>query len=335
MKKMVTEIFRAIFVGLIMPICMVILILNLSPTKAGGQQTIPTQTDATMDTTMEETTENGPTDEMISLKIPVIIDGEVIELELEDYVLAVVLGEMPSNFEIEALKAQAIVARTYVLKACADGMRHESAAVCNISSCCQAYCTPMEFLACGGSQTELEKVTKAVLETSGEVLTYDGELITATYFSCSGGTTEEALEVWGYDIPYLQSVDSPGEEDSAAFARMITISATEFQELLAVRLQGRPAEWFGNVTYTTGGGVATIEIGGVIYKGTTVRKLLKLRSTLFTIAVDGDTILITTKGYGHRVGMSQYGANAMAVMGRDYKEILSHYYTGTVLEQNR
>ena len=332
MKRTVMEMIRAIVVGLVMPISMVALVLALTPTRAEGQQNLPTQVETILPTHGEEILIE-PTETVTDpIMIDVIVDGQSREMKLEDYVLAVVLGEMPADFAYEALKAQAVVARTYTLKTVSEGKRHAAGAVCDVSSCCQAYCDPADFLQQGGSTEQLEKVRSAVEDTAGSVLFYDGKLITATYFSCSGGTTEDALEVWGYDVPYLQSVSSPGEEDSAAYARKITLSAAEFQSRMAIRLQGNPAGWFGKVTYTRGGGVATIEIGGVTYRGTTIRKLLNLRSTLFTIAVDGDSIIITTKGYGHRVGMSQYGADAMAASGSSFEEILAYYYVGTQLE---
>ena len=146
--------------------------------------------------------------------------------------------------------------------------------------------------------------------------------------------TEDAAAVWGADIPYLQATESPGEEGATHYIDTVTFSAVEFQNALGVSLKGNAATWLGPVQYTRGGGVDTIEIGGTVYQGKTLRKLLNLRSTAFTMTAVGDTVIITTKGFGHRVGMSQYGAEAMAVDGYDYTEILAHYYKGAVLRKN-
>ena len=266
-------------------------------------------------------------------EIWVLIDGKVCPMELESYITGVVLGEMPAGFHLEALKAQAVVARTYTMKMESGSSKHTIAAVCTDSSCCQAYISEEEYLSAGGSKEHLERVRDAVSTTVGQVLTYEGTLIEATYFSCSGGRTEDAQAVWGSDIPYLQSTESPGEEGAAHYTDTVTFSINEFCELLGVSLSGQPGSWLGKVTYTEGGGVDTIEIGGKTYKGTAIRQKLGLRSTAFTLTVVGDTLSVTTKGFGHRVGMSQYGADAMAVSGSNYRQILAHYYSGTQLQE--
>lgn len=250
-------------------------------------------------------------------------DGSVVWQALEEYVLCVVLQEMPASFETEALKAQAVAARTYALR----GDNHKEASVCTDYTCCQAYRKPEDFT---GNAEDLAKIKSAVEETVGQVLLYNGALIDAVYFSCSGGYTEDAAAVWGTDIPYLQSVPSPGEENAEYYTDTVRFTANEFSNLFG-GLGGYPATWIGNISYTAGGGVATIWIGGAEYSGTRVRELLGLRSTVFRITAVGDTVTVTTKGYGHRVGMSQYGADAMAVKGATYAQILAHYYPGTVL----
>lgn len=256
-------------------------------------------------------------------------DGQILQMELNTYLMGVLRGEMPADFEPEALKAQAVVARTYTLK----NRKHGTAAVCMDPACCQAYCTEGDYLASDHTQQEIDKIQNAVLETSDMVLTYAGQLIDATYFSCSGGRTEDALSVWGTEVPYLKAVDSPGEEGAAHYIDTVTFTAEEFQSKLNTAIAGRPGSWIGAVTYTDGGGVDTICIGGTSYNGTEVRRLLGLRSTAFVMTAMGDTITVTTKGYGHRVGMSQYGAEAMAVSGSSYEQILAHYYPGTELEK--
>lgn len=264
--------------------------------------------------------------------IPVLLpNGEIRVMDGESYVVGVLLGEMPMDFDVEALKAQAVVARTYSLRRFTVAPKHNGNSVCTDPACCQNYCSAEEYLKKGGNESGVHKAKAAVLATAGQVLTYNDLLIEATYFSCSGGRTEDALAVWGTEIPYLQAVDSPGEENAAHYTDSISFSAKEFANRLNLHLSGRPVDWFGNTTYTSGNGVNTMVIGGITFKGTELRQMLGIRSTAFTVTPVGDTVHIFTKGFGHRVGMSQYGAEAMAVGGSDYKEILSHYYPGTNL----
>lgn len=259
--------------------------------------------------------------------------GEVVTMALNDYLTGVVLGEMPVSFEEEALKAQAVVARTYTIRAMNGASKHEQAAVCTNSSCCQSYIETEAYKNKGGKSEDVGRVRSYIEQTSQEVLTYDGKLIEATYFSCSGGSTEDAVAVWGTDVPYLQAVASPGEEHAAHYTDTVTFSADEFRSRMGLELSGEPSVWFGEVTYTDGGGVASLEVGGQVFSGTKLRSLLGLRSTAFEVVADASSITITTRGFGHRVGMSQYGADAMAASGNTYKEILAYYYQGTELIQ--
>ena len=256
--------------------------------------------------------------------------GNFQQMSLREYLVGVVLAEMPASFESEALKAQAVVARTYTMKRM-EGGKHGQAAVCMDSGCCQGWRSGEDYLANGGKASAVEKVRSAVADTDGLVLRYDGKLIDATYFSCSGGTTEDAVAVWGQDVPYLKSVESPGEEDAPRFTDHVSFSATEFAGKLGLSADGEPRDWFGAVTHTAGGGVETMVIRGKSFTGTQLRSKLGLRSTAFEISVSGNTITITTRGFGHRVGMSQYGAQAMAQAGSSFSEILAHYYTETEL----
>ena len=260
-------------------------------------------------------------------------DGEVTAMDMDEYLLGAVLAEMPADFEAEALKAQAVAARTYARRAYVTGGKHGDGSVCGNYACCQAYISPEYYLERGGTQEGVDKVRSCVTATSGMVLTYDGALIEATYFSCSGGRTEDAVAVWGTEYPYLQAVDSPGEEGAAHYRDTVTFSPEVFCARLGLALTGEPESWFGEVTYTDGGGVDTLVIGETVFRGTELRALLGLRSTAFAVDASDGNIHITTRGYGHRVGMSQYGADAMAVAGAEYGEILAHYYPGTSLER--
>ena len=260
-------------------------------------------------------------------------DEGVEQMDMDEYLTGVVLAEMPAFFEPEALKAQAVAARTYARKAAVTGGKHGDGSVCTDYTCCQAYLSPEEYLEKGGIRDDIQKVRSAVLDTSGYVLTYNGELIEAVYFSCSGGKTEDAAAVWGTDYPYLRSTDSPGEEGAAFYSDTKVFTPEEFENALGIVLSAEPAQWFGEVTRTAGDGVDTMEIGGLKFSGVELRTALGLRSTAFTITVQENMIQVETLGYGHRVGMSQYGADAMAAAGSDYQQILSHYYPGTVLEK--
>lgn len=317
MKPLWKDMLTAIFMGMILPgILLNAAAVLLDSKDSAHQETIPQET--------------APETVPLTMRLRVS-DGTTEEMDMDTYLVGVVLAEMPASFESEALKAQSVVARTYTRKAYETGGKHGDGSVCANSACCQAYISPDSYLSKGGTQEGLDKIRAAVAETSGFVLTYGDELIEATYFSCSGGSTEDAAAVWGTDFPYLQAVASPGEENAAHYTDTVTFTPQQFQTALGTALPGTPKSWFGTTTYTEGGGIATMMIGGEAYTGTQLRSLLNLRSTAFTVSATEDTITITTKGYGHRVGMSQYGADAMAVAGSTYAEILSYYYQGTTL----
>ena len=328
MRQRSHSLLLAILLGGIIPVLLLV-------TFQKGKQNIPDIAPSeTMVNTQPTTTQ--PTESQYipvqALQIPVLMsNGEITQMDLSSYLTAVVLKEMPASFEMEALKAQAVVARTYALRQCTAGSKHTGGAVCVNSACCQGFCTPEDYLVSGGEQAMLDRIRDAILDTENQVLVYDGKLIDATYFSCSGGKTEDAKAVWGTDIPYLQSVESPGEESATNYVNTVQYSLDTFSALLGIEKINSLEEWIGSITYTEGGGVDTIEICGIPYKGTKLREILGLRSTAFTITAIGDRVTITTKGFGHRVGMSQYGAEAMAVQGSTYEEILSYYYQGAML----
>lgn len=332
MSKRWNQILLAIILGAIIPSVIFAVWERYAPPAAMQE---PENTEASEVTTTSP--EEDPTQPMEgqqqTVNLPVLMsDGSVHELDMDAYLTAVILKEMPSEFEMEAMKAQAVACRTYTLFKMAKH-KHDGAALCTDASCCQGYCTQEAYLEAGGTEETINKVQQAVAQTKDLVLTYDGKLIEATYFSCSGGKTEDAKAVWGTDVPYLQATDSPGEEEATHYTDTVTFSADEFSALLGDTLTGPSAGWLERVTYTDGGGVATMTLCGKTYQGTQLRQLLGLHSTAFVFTALGDTITITTKGFGHRVGMSQYGADAMAVAGSDFEQILAHYYKDTTLEQ--
>lgn len=267
----------------------------------------------------------------------VLRDGSVEEAALDTYLAQVVLSEMPASFAPEALKAQAVAARTFACRQTAGG-KHENADVCAQSACCQACLTVEDLRARYGDGFEAawDKALAAVRETQNEVLTYEGALIDAVYFSCSGGSTEDAAAVWGTDVPYLRAVESPGEQDAAKYESRVCVTAETFAETLraldaSVRLSGDPGGWVQSVTRTAGGGVDTLTAGGRPFSGTQLRKAFGLNSTRFTLLYEDGAFSFDVLGYGHRVGMSQYGADAIARLGFDYRTILRFYYRGAEL----
>lgn len=202
--------------------------------------------------------------------------------------------------------------------------------VCGSFACCQAWTPVQEF---AGTEA-LTRAEEAVSQTDGLVVTYSGELIDATFFSCAAGMTEAAAAVWGSDVPYLQAVESPEHEEQ--YEESVTFSAAEFAEKLAhpeADLSGSPTEWFGEETRTAGDGLGSIQIGGVEIRGTELRSRFSLRSTVMSFSAAEDGVTITTSGYGHRVGLSQYGADALARAGERFEEILLHYYQGTEIQR--
>lgn len=321
MKTLWKEVCAAMLMGALLPG----IVLNLSLLLLeGNAQELPIME------SVPETYRVEKVDLPVSVRFP---DNRIEQMDMDSYLTGVVLGEMPADFEPEALKAQAVAARTYTAKAVDTGGKHGDGSLCTDPGCCQAYVSEENYLGHGGTEEGLEKVRGAVLDTSGCVLTYEGELIEATYFSCSGGSTEEAAAVWGTEYPYLQAVDSPGEENAAHYSDTICFTTAQFQEKTGCQLTGDPGSWFVTEAYTPGGGIKVMVICGERYTGTQLRRLLGLPSTAMSITAAGDTITVVTKGYGHRVGMSQYGADAMAATGNTYSEILSYYYPGTQLEK--
>lgn len=271
-----------------------------------------------------------------------VLDGEtVLEMDLGEYLVGVVRAEMPASFQPEALKAQAVAARTYTLYKLRTGGNHgDTADICTDSTCCQAYLAEGQARTNWGEDADVneKKVEAAVAETDGQVILYGGMPILAVFHSSSAGLTRAAGEVWLNDLPYLQAVPSPEPSDAIPnYYSRVEFTAEEFrQRILAAfpeaELSGGVESWLGDAAVDSAGSVATLSVGGVKVKGSGLRSALGLRSACFTWeAQDGKLVFFVT-GYGHGVGMSQYGANAMAEQGADYREILTHYYTGVTVE---
>lgn len=264
-------------------------------------------------------------------------DGSVEELTMADYLWGVVAGEMPASFEEEALKAQACAARTYtVIQQNAATEKHPGADICTDSTCCQAYVERAAAEARWGlnAQEYSDKITQAVAETDGLGILYEGQPIQALFFSSAAGKTVDAVAVWGSAVDYLVSVDSPEGDEVPNYRSQAVLTAEEVKDLTlsaypGADLSGDPSGWFGEVRRDEGGTVTSLLLGGVTLTGSQARTLFSLRSAAFSVTFDGTNFTFDVTGYGHGVGMSQYGANAMAKEGKNFEDILTWYYTGT------
>lgn len=269
--------------------------------------------------------------------VTLLHEGKTQTLPLEEYLYGVVAGEMPASFETEALKAQAVAARTYTVnRSRYPNKDHPEANVCSQSSHCKAYLTPAELEEKFQNNPDgLQHIKQAVDATKNQIAVYNGEPISAVFHSTSSGMTENARDVWGGDLPYLVSVVSEGESASPRYTETKAFSFEEFSQKInngerKVTFSDNPQTWFSGWEKNETGSVKSVSLCGVPFKGTELRTLLGLRSTHFEITIS-DHIAITTKGNGHGVGMSQYGANDMAKKGYTYDQILKKYYTGIEL----
>lgn len=254
-------------------------------------------------------------------------DGRVVSLELEDYVTGVVGAEMPALFNSEALKAQAVIARTYALKANSMGRTLSD----NEST--QSYKDNGELAGIWGSNysSYYSKIKDAVNSTKGVYLTYNGNYIEAVYHSTSNGRTEDSSNVWGNSYPYLVSVDSVYDNSNPSFSISKSFSYSDISSKLGINVSSNTE--FNILGYTSGGRVSSISVDGTEFSGVSFRSMLGLRSADFDIVKNDEGVVITTRGYGHGVGMSQYGANGMGKAGYSYSDILLHYYPGVSIEQ--
>ena len=274
-----------------------------------------------------------------SVTLTVEIGDTVQELTLGDYLWGVVAAEMPASFEEEALKAQAVAARTYTVYKLLHPTGAHEADLCSDTGCCQAWISVEERMEKWGDEAETlaAKVTQAVTETDGMTVCYEGEPIQAVFHAASDGTTRSAQEVWGADVAYLQSVSSPEGEEVPNYYSTVQVSAADFSAALAganlgCDLSGAVESWIGDIRYDEAGLSEAVVIGGVEVPTATLRTLFSLRSSSLTLEAAGDTVTFYVTGYGHGVGMSQYGANAMAGQGKSWQEILTWYYSGTTVE---
>ncbi len=246
--------------------------------------------------------------------------------ELTDFIIEVVACEMPASYNFEALKAMAVASRTYVLNKLEDNKNY------TYPKTDQCYITieQMKDRWKEDFNKYYEKIKKAVVETSNEYISYNDDPILALYFSTSNGYTEDVENVFYEDLSYLRSVSSPWDKKSSGFEKSITYDESEFLKLLGIDDEEiKSATVLGR---TEANRVKEIEVNETKFKGTTFRKKLGLRSTDFEVNVNGENVTVITRGYGHGVGLSQYGANGMAKEGKNYKEILEYYYSGVEIK---
>ena len=265
-----------------------------------------------------ETAQSGTPDGERMLRV--LHGGSVEEMTMRDYLQGVLRAEMPASFELEALKAQAIAARTYTLHKMRGGTiaNHPDADACDDINCCKAYKTAEDAAADWGSMALYyeEKLARAIAETDGQAILYD------------------ASAVWQTDLPYLQSVSSPEDETLVPnYYSVARFSAEEFRSLFLrahpdADLSGAVEGWVRDVVRSDADYVTSLRVGGVTVRGNELRTILSLRSPSFTVKAEGDTLVFHVTGYGHGVGMSQYGANALALQGTDAAAILEHYFPG-------
>ncbi|MBR4211420.1 MAG: stage II sporulation protein D [Oscillibacter sp.] len=280
---------------------------------------------------------SGQLDEDCMLKVLDKKNDEVSVMSMQEYLVCVLRGEMPGYFELEALKAQAVAARTYTRYMLHSGSKHgDRADICTSPACCQAYLSAAAARQKWGylPEDEEQKLRAAVEETDGETMLYDGEPILAVFHASSAGLTRTSADVWSGDKPYLQPVSSPENADAVPnYYSHVEMTITAFRDKLQsafpkANLTGDPYDWLSDVERDSAGSIITMHVGGIKTQGSRVRSALGLRSACFTWEMADGKVSFYVTGYGHGVGLSQYGANQMARDGSGYREILTHYYTG-------
>ena len=267
---------------------------------------------------------------------------KIEEIDIDEYLYGVVSAEMPASFEEEALKAQAVVARTYTIyKIINNEDKHGEANICDDSTCCQAWISEEDRKEKWNEkerESYWEKIVSAVNSTKGEIITYEGKPINAFFHSNSGGATETPVDVWGGSgYPYLQSVTTSGEDAYSQYSSKVEISKDEFVEKIKeehsdFKIDFDKKDCIKIEEYTDGNRVKKIKIGNLELSGVEVRSILGLKSANFKVTIGKEKIKFEVIGYGHGVGMSQTGADSLAKEGKTYEEIIHHYYTDVEIE---
>lgn len=272
------------------------------------------------------------------VKLLHVSTNEIEEIKLDEYLLGVVSAEMPADFELEALKAQAVVARTYTMyKIANNNKKHGEADICDSSACCQAWISKEDRLNRWDEdkrESNWNKITEAVNSTAGQIITYNGEPINAFFHSNSGGTTEVPINVWGGSgYPYLQVVQTSGEENYSQYSSEVEVSRDEIISKIKEKHSEIEIDWNSEnpiqiLEYTDSGRVKTIKFGNVNLSGVETRTIFGLRSANFSVELKENSVKFQVKGYGHGVGLSQTGSDSLAKQGKNYQEIIKHFYQG-------
>ena len=338
MKKIFIYLLGFIIIFFIIPT-----LLTISPPKENVEETISNIEENSEETVKQQ--EQYDYQKYKTIKLLHQESGQVEELNIDEYLYGVVSSEMPANYEIEALKAQAIVARTYTIyQIIHNSGKHEKADICDDFNCCQAWISKDERMAkwsAEEAESNWNKILEAVNSTSGKIITYNGEPINAFFHANSGGITESSLNIWGgIDYPYLKSVETAGEEGYTQYSSEVVYSKEELINKIKEKYPECEIDFSQEnciqiIEYTTSSRVKTIKFGNIEMAGTEARTILGLKSTNFTFSIEGDNVKFSVTGYGHGVGMSQTGADALAKTGTNCEEIIKHFYTGVeIIEVN-
>lgn len=326
-RKIIVYIFAFVSICLILPV----LLVKDKPTE----DVVKLDGEVAGRKEVKNSIANNPTIKLLHLST-----GEVEEIDLEIYLYGVVSAEMPATYHEEALKTQAIVARTYTMYKIKNEPKHDNADICDTSTCCQAYITKEERLA-KWKEEEREanwnRIIEAVDSTKGKVITYNGEVINAFFHANSGGKTEIASNVWGgKDYPYLQVVSTEGETEYTQYSSTVILSKEELLEKLKenhpdIQIDFNNENAIEILEYTEGERVKTVRFGNIEISGVEARQTFGLKSANFDL-VFGENIIFNVRGYGHGVGLSQTGANSMAKENKNYEEIIKHFYSGVEIQ---
>lgn len=283
--------------------------------------------------------EEPPRAKVDKIKVLFTKENQIKEMDIDEYLYGVVSAEMPASYGIEALKAQAVVARTYTLyKIENNASKHGDAGICSASTCCQAWISKEDRLAKWSEDTRDEywnKVTSAVDSTKGKVITYEGKVINAFFHANSGGKTEPPVNVWGgTGYPYLQTVETSGEDGYSQYKSEVEFTKDELIKKLKEKYEDIKLELneVKIIERYESGRIKTIKFGNKDIAGVEARTILGLRSANFDIKLEGPKIKFTVYGYGHGVGMSQTGADSLAKQGQNHEQIIKHFYTGVEIE---
>lgn len=333
MKKFLLYFFAFIFICFLLPALLTK--QDIQTNASEGEESQANETESTIEETKYDYQNYG------TIKLLHQATGEVEEIELDTYLYGVVSAEMPASYELEALKAQAVVARTYTVYKI-QNKKHENADICDDSTCCQAWISKENRLARweeSARESNWQKIEQCVNETKGKIITYNNQPINAFFHSNSGGTTELPVNVWGgTDFPYLQVVETAGEEGYSQYASEVELSNEELIEKLKTKYEDIQID-FNNpeaiqiLEYTDSNRVKTVRFGNHEISGVEARSIFGLKSTNFEITREDNKIKFFVKGYGHGVGMSQTGADSMAKQGSNYEDIIHHFYTGVEIKE--